>query len=710
MNNSLLFNNFTKQKKREPQINTVNIVNETPKIKDFIIDDIVKKNLYFNDKLNEHNLHSINIPYTSDSKFIHEKKERINRILIDSLFRNRVPKNILDTKYLNIPENSISLYSTNNEINLENIMRIHNQNTFNINDKIIIQNLKSIKVQLKNPISMINNDPYIKIYHPNHKLKNEYIIYNDIYINISNVVGNSADKKFLNNIPITEINKMHKLYLTINKSDIVDVDYYYIKLSIIPLANFSDTNNIITIEILNLYGVPLNYINSGYPLNNNQLIGYHTIINVTPNYIDIQLNTNIPLSINNIGSKFIIYKVLNTIDSYPNNNQYSITFKKTLYNVNSIKLINAYFPISSYLIKTDYNDKLYWQISSDSDQIYSIQIYQNNYEPITLSKIIQENINNVIRTGIQKIYHNDNLNQKIYYNNKHISEILINKDSNLTQIKMFEEVLIFNPIKKITIDEFGYKILTINYYKHNLYIDDYIIISDVPALEGIPINIINNKHNIIKIIDINNFEIKLPIHNPDLSSSFNGLYTIKKPILFRILFNYSDTLGNVLGFRKTGNPKSITPFKKVIRNDEVYQEDFLYNEIGESILDNSNSIIPNHNIIHSNKYHYILLCSNIIESKYDGNPTISGINNNIQNIIAKIDFDNDIGKYVYNTYTNFIDKLSINITQLTTMDFTIYYPDGTLYDSNTMDHSFVLEITEDLTELINSKSNTRQGI
>ena len=60
--------------------------------------------------------------------------------------------------------------------------------------------------------------------------------------------------------------------------------------------------------------------------------------------------------------------------------------------------------------------------------------------------------------------------------------------------------------------------------------------------------------------------------------------------------------------------------------------------------------------------------------------------------------------------SNFIDKLSINIPQLTSLDFSIYYPDGTLYDSNTMEHSFVLEIIEDLNELINSKSNTRQGI
>ena len=689
--------------------NTTSIINEIPKISDNIVDDDIKKYIYFNDKLNENNTTSINVPYNSESLFVHETRERVNRILVDSTFRNRVPKNILDTKYYNIEENKISLYTINNEIGLENILRINFKNELTINDRIVIQNLKSIKVQLKNPISMINNNPYIKIYHPNHKLKNEYTKYNDIYVSISNIIGNSSDLKFLNNIPITEINKIHKIYLTINEADIVNVDYYYIKLSIIPLANFTDTNNIGTIEILNLYGVPLNFINSGYPLSNNQLVGYHTIINATSYYIDIQLSTNIPLTTINIGSKCILYKVINSIDSYPDNNQYTITLKKTLYNVNSIKLINAYFPISSYLIKTDRNDKLYWQISSDSDVTYSIKIYQNNYEPNDLATIIQESINNVDRKGLTESYHNDNLNQKIFYNFKHISEVTINKSTNLTEIKMFEEVLILNPIKSTYTDDIGYKYLKINYYKHGLNLNDYIIISNVPSFSGIPENIINSKHNIYKIIDTNNFEIKLPIYNENTSTNFTGYFTIRKPILFRLLFNYSDTMGKVLGFRNVGTSKAITSFKNIIRNDEPYEQDFLYDEQGNTILDKSNSMIPNHNIIHSNQYHYILICSNILESKYDGNPNISGINNNIKNIIAKIDFDNDIGKYVYETYTNFIDKLSTNISQLTTIDFSIYYPDGELYDSNTMEHSFVLEITEDLTELINSKANTRQG-
>jgi hypothetical protein len=711
MNNSLLFNDFQKQKIKyitQPNYD-VGIINKIPKVKDFIVDDLQKKHIYFNDKLNENNLHSINTPYNSESIIVNEKKQRVNRILIDSVFRNKIPKNILDIKYFNILTNSINLYSIENTSGYENILRIIFKNNLNINDRIILQNLKSTKIQLKNPISMTNTNPYIKILHQNHGLKKEYIKYNPIYINISNIIGNSADKKYLNNIPITEINRKHLIYLTLNESEIVNADYYYIKLDVIPQANYVDNINIAILEINSLYGVPLNLINSNYPLNDNQLIGYHTIINATTDYIDIQLTTNIPLTVYNIGSKFIISKVLNTIDSYPNNNQYSVTLNKTLYNVSSIKLINAYFPISSYLIKTDINDKLYWQISNDSDYIYSIKIYQNNYEPDILAKIIEDQINNTTRISITKTYLNDNLNSKIYFNNKHISKVSINKLNNLTEIKMYQEVILYDPFT-ITIDDIGFKYITINYLKHELTINDTIEIFEALSTDGIPSELINKEHNIYKIIDENNIQIKIPIHNPNTTIEVKGYVKIRKPILFRLLFNYTDTIGKVIGFRNTGDSKSITSYKSIIRNDEPYEQDFIYDEEGNTILDKSNSIIPNHNVIFSNKYHYILLCSNILESRYDGDTLISGVSPHIKNVLAKVDFDNDIGKYVYETYTNFIDKLSINIPQLTTIDFSIYYSDGTLYDSNTLEHSFVLEIIEDLNELINSKSNTRQGI
>jgi hypothetical protein len=713
MNNSLLFNRNLKKRidYTTPTDAEVNIINEIPKVKDYIVDDITKKHLYFNDNFNENNLHSLNIPYNSNSEIINEKKERINRVLIDSRYRNRIPKNILDTTYYQIPINSISLLPVNSD-GLTNILRIKYNNSFNQNDRIIIQNLKASKVQLKNPISMVNNNQYIKISHPNHQLKQEYTKYNDIYLNMSNVKGNSSDGKYLNNISITEFNKKHKIYLTVNENEIVNQDYYYIKIEILPQSNYSDTDNIITIEMLNLYGVPLNLINSNYPLNENQLIGYHTIINATKLYINIQLTAQIPNETLNIGSKFNLTKVINTIDSYPDNNQYSITLKKTLYNISSIQLINAYFPIGGYLVKTDSNDMLYWQVNNDSDYLYSIKVYQNNYTPLILAEYIEKQINLVKRNTINTIYYNDNINKKIYYNQYHISKVYIDGDNNLTKIEMFEEVIIQNGIIKSEIDNEGYTYITINYYKHNLSVNDSIEIFDSLDSNNIPASIINTKHIIYSIIDNNFFKIKLPLFNTITSANDGGgmIFRIRKQLKFRLLFDRSGTIGKVLGFRNVGDNKSITPFNTIIRNDQPYEQDFLFNEQGETILDSTQTIIPNHNTLYSDSNHYILITTNILESKYDSEGLISGFPDNIKNVLAKVDYDNDIGKYVYNTHTNFIDKLSINISQLSTMDFTIYNPDGTLYDSTNMEHSFVLEIVEDLNELINSKSNTRQGL
>jgi len=115
-------NNTNGNKYITPVNYDVNVVNEIPKVKDYLVDDITKKHLYFNDNMNENNLHSINIPYNSNSQIVNEKKERINRILIDSRYRNRVPKNILDTKNYIIPEESIDLITFDQTKNTSNVL------------------------------------------------------------------------------------------------------------------------------------------------------------------------------------------------------------------------------------------------------------------------------------------------------------------------------------------------------------------------------------------------------------------------------------------------------------------------------------------------------------------------------------------------------------------------------------------------------------
>ena len=126
MNNSLLFNKNIKKKINyvTPTENEVNVINEIPKVKDYIVDDITRKHLYFNDNLNENNIQSINIPYNANSEIVNEKRERINRILIDSRYRNRIPKNILDINYFQVPANSIDLLPMNTDA-IPNILKIY---------------------------------------------------------------------------------------------------------------------------------------------------------------------------------------------------------------------------------------------------------------------------------------------------------------------------------------------------------------------------------------------------------------------------------------------------------------------------------------------------------------------------------------------------------------------------------------------------------
>lgn len=580
--------------------------------------------------------------------------------LIDSNFRNINPINILGKSY--------TLYNALSFTENSNIIKIkHQQHPFKQDDRILIKNLKNPIIKLKNVIEFIENDPLVKINY-SHNFKEGY------KITISNIIGNSSDGEYLNNIPITLINTTHTVYLS--QSD----TYFYIKLEIIPTLSYIDENNIIHITVLNDInsGIPLNNINSDYPLSESQTVGYHIITKTTSDEYFITIKSNSNASINNVGNYIDVIQVLQTITGYPYPNIYNYTFKKTYYNVVNLSIQNSEFPISRQNINNT-NNKLYIQILDDGNEIYVISLDNGSYNEISLANEIEAKINNVKRNKIPYNY-NDNINKYIEYNQNIISKISINMVKNIISFELFQE---FNIPKCITISdelENNHKIVIINHANHKLSIGNEIYIRDSIDIDNIPANIINTKHIITSILDNNNYTIQLPFYNElAIINNSNGGNNIKitTRIKFRLLFNKGDTCGELLGFYNVSHAASITKYEYIIRNIDLYPLSENINSNGERLSINGISILKP-------KYNYIFMTFPNIDT---------GINiGNIKNIFAKIGLYGEIGKS-YVTDNHYILANNIKpITDLTTIIIAYYYPDGTLYEFDNINHSFILTI------------------
>jgi len=303
----------------------------------------------------------------------------ITRINIDSRHRNIESKNIINGNIQYLENNPISLISQ--ESNCHMIVK-HKNHSLEINDNIIVQGAISASVILDNSITFIGNNSFARINHKNHGLN--FDTENEMFVFISGFQGNLNSNTTFNNIPINEINTLHKIYSVKDKSEIYNGDYYYIFMNGI-ISNFSSIYNLSTLFITfkDIYGIDLSYINANYPLDSNHLQGYHTIIDTTLDSYTIQLSIGNNIDIfNKGGDKVWIAKVSEFIQGYPNINQYTIPLRKTFKNITKISLISTEIPNTEKAVKgtgLKKNNMFYWKHENDGNVEYSIEIQPGNY-------------------------------------------------------------------------------------------------------------------------------------------------------------------------------------------------------------------------------------------------------------------------------------------------------------------------------------------
>ena len=595
--------------------------------------------------------------------------EKVTRLNIDSRHRNIDPQNII-LKYIEL-NNYFYFYFTKDS----NILKIDIKNSlFQINDIITITNIEPIQIiQRPNTLTLKKNSKYLYINHQNHGF-----VGTTNYIEISDI----KDNGFWGNIPISIINKVHNI-------SIVDSDNYITDLTIYSNIDYQYSADIYYINILTYAGIHIKYLNASYPITNDVQQGYHTIVESNSDYIKIKLSSKATkdeqIKFNSGVQLGIISSIIN---GYPNTDYYRYELKKTYNKVKKIRLVSTEIPNTETLIKKS-NCRLYWQILEDGDTKYSINITSGNYDPSSLEQEIISKVSNIDRVF------GDYLDKKLYYN-KCIPNVTINPNNNLFSFQILNQInLSKNLILNLDTYDDGHKRLNIIHPNHNLKesnminIDDAIGILDTVIGNSnyyVPNSIINSYHIIETVNGINSYTVKLPKYNPVLdntieNSLINGgnAVKIKYPLLIRLLFNYPDTFGSVLGFLNCGNDTSVTPYDYSILNSTLYENSTNLNSVGQ--------INTNTPMFNFRTYPYILMVSELFSSTINYKVT-SGV-------FAKLFLVGNPGSMIYDQYIQIEDTLTEAAQNLNELDFRFITPDGNSYNFNGQDHSYTIEIYED---------------
>ena len=673
-----------------------------------ILDSTLDLSKDFNNKKNKYEKDLIN----NNIKQFYNKIEYKTKLLnIDSSFRNKIPKNIYKSNNIILSDNPLTTVSNSNivKINYPN----HN---YSINDRIIIQNVLGNIKTLTNSLHFFINFPYMFVNFNNHNIPLNYLDnVNELKVSID-IINDIGNTTLYGNIPINAITGIFDIYLPsiINKTIIIptsilsyfnvsnvsdlDTNYFLIQL---PFSFSINTNiyyvpsDVYRINILSVGGIPLYYINSDYPINYQRYQGYQQIVNIDKDNIYIQ--TSIKASFDGVGggSKIQIMLITNTLNGYPDANNYSILLKRNFNNVVRIELTSTEIPFIDFLVKSSgpyQNNKLYWKHYDDGATIYQVEIPEGNYDGpnliSTISKLINEvpRITSTIETPIYNIFDItlDLFTQEIKFspykynnlpNSLSVSLVDINniKYVKLTIyhpgnfVELYDTITVSNANKIGTIIDASYININHTIYEINTSEQTYSVLLK-------PLNQITNQSTI------------------DLTGNGGPGTIVKTRAKVSFLFTYSDTLGKILNFKNVGEPNAITPFNTIISNFTNNIQSTNLNQVGN--IDNSNKLL---NLTGSNLY--ILMYLNDYECVIN--------NSNQSNAFAKILLSGSIGDILFNTFINYPLEFDFPISTLNEINIKFTYPDGTLVDFRNIDHSFTLQITEQIIHSNNVGINSK---
>ena len=643
---------------------------------------------------------------------------KVSLLNVDSRFRNKVPRNVIDSNSKFLENNPIFVSKDSNEIKL-----YYKNHNLKVGEQIVLKNIQNNDIKLRNAIYLNIGFDYFLIKVENHNLLDTY---NDLFkLNI--IIDDNVDinDRMIGNIPLNSIIGIHKIYilkendpkigqdmidnliekLNITKDRLIK-DYIFIKLPYnytnenklnndIEFKEFQNIEKIIKIQYLNIGCIELNYLNADYPINNNQYQSYQEITRVEDNYIYFNASKSALYTENSGGSNVYVGKVLNTIEGYPDANNYTIDLKKSFTNIVRMEMITSEIPYIDFNIKNTINksnNKIHWKYLEDGDYIYSIDINQGNYTPTNLIAKLKERMNSVERissTETNRVFN--------------IFEIEFDNNSEEMKFTAFKNNLLPNSLtveKDITL---GTEVLKLNIKQNNNFVNigDTIIISGSIKIGDVPASVINTNHI---VYDVNNesdiYSVIIPV---DTDKSYNDInitgsggqnVKIQIPARVSLLFNQPNSIGSILGFKNVGENFAVTPYLNVISNFTDYVEPIIFDEIGNK--NPANSLIN----LNGNNY-YMLLYLNDFEGVIN--------DKDFDNSFSKILLMGNPGDIMFNTFVNSPLEFDIPISSLEQLKVKFIFPDGSVPDFRNFDHSFTLRIVEKITKPNKTRINPNKS-
>ena len=587
-----------------------------------------------------------------------EKKQLCLRSVIYNIFGNQDKYFYFngDVLYITAPtlieknnkrtDAKITINNYEGDIRREIILDLSNYQYSFINNRFKIytsdneQLLADFDIDIYGTVISINNDI----------LNTEFVVPNTIYntlIYFQNEIyewiykNNVMQTNFVGNISLTYINKTHNMILN-NSNDSFSIHipntYYRNEFT---FNNPFDSNYIIfTVYEENISDVTLTYEHYGGISIDTLTSTQYPIKNISKNrYIDIFID-DYGKYIDLFGGNNVSINKINYEPYYPLSNQYFINLEKTYTEIVKIKMVSSCFPKLYYNV-TNKNNKLYWQIENENI-INMIEIDEGYYKDIELQKILETLMNNTDRNHFMKIIINKKtniVNFRCYksINNVSLSILSLNEINNSDRLK--------NMTFYIYPDGDYYKnhnlsdtyILTIYYVNHNVRLNDTIIVA-------------NNEYTVIYVTQ-NSFDISID-NNIDINN-----IDIVIPVRFCLRFDFSSTICKLLGFNNT-----VTDYDYIIKNTikNILQE-------------------PSYLLILCNE-----ITTNMSSVSYD------------KDIFYRINFENNCCNtnkdYIYNSFVDAPIYFDDPLRKLNGLTLNFINPDGSLYDFNEQDHSFVLEI------------------
>ena len=621
------------------------------------------------------------VPITTSSE-----KYKTTRINIDSFYRNKYPKNILDSNqhflsnnpfYFQIGSNLLTIYDPSHG--------------YSYGDNIIIKNITVVLQNAK--ITFEKDNYYVRIELDNHNLNP---LYNYIVL-INNFVGNNTNNTIFDNININYINKIQNVYFT-DGINIATNNFFYIKINIKPITN---NNSLCDINLYALNGIPLSNINSDYPISINQAQSSLNITNIiSQDYYQVTLSLKATIGLtNNInlislqratgvgGSDIIINKIISVIEGFPDANHFKYSLGRNFSHVRKIRLLSTEIPNTEKMIRSSpiskQNNLLYWQNVDDGLTEYMITITEGNYSIDDLATEIQAQVVATPRQGQLNVN-----TSKIIYLNDHFATVNINQNNNKFEISYYTTVILTQAITKSTYTfSDGFIRIIVNHPNHKLNSGDTIFINNAVDTEAIPSTAMNGTFSIEAIINVDNYQIKLAKFNVSTFNAATGggdAINILTPLQTRLLFDRVGTIGNLLGFRNVGDYNAITIYSKKISNIIEYELDSNLNTLGIK-----NSSIINSTLLNFNGDNYIYLTLNYI---FKDSIDIQGI----KNIFAKLLLSGNPNTVIYNDFIQIGEEFLNTIISLSELEIFFYTADGLLYDFNNINVSFTIELFEEI--------------